>query len=145
MRQRTRTQRRSRESSREQANRKMCLHFNKSLPLLFYTHCRPQLISLQNVIVHGLPESNNTSPHLARRDDSEGIMQIFNQILPSNYSELRLHRLRKVKGSSPQPLCVSLKSTEDARVILRNKFRYQGPCKITDDKTAVQRQGVGAT
>lgn len=30
-----------------------------------------------NVIIHGLPKSNNTSPDVARRDDTEGVKLIF--------------------------------------------------------------------
>lgn len=37
---------------------------------------------------------------------------------------------------------MSLKSTEVAKGILRNKSRYLGPCKVTDDKTVVQRQAL---
>ena len=96
----------------------------------------------RNVIVHGLTESCNTSPAQAKKEDIEGVKCILNQIQPSEYDDLRLRRLGKQKGPSPRPLCVTLESSEVAKCLLRNKSRYPGPCKITDDKTIVQRQAL---
>lgn len=93
-------------------------------------------------VIHGLPESKNTLPGLSRKDDFDGVKTILTQIQPSDYADLRLHRLGKPKGSSSRPLCVGLKSPEAVRNILINKSRYSEPCKIIDDKTPIQRQAL---
>lgn len=66
-------------------------------------------------------------------------MSILNQIQPSDYADIKMHRIGKPNGSVPRPLCVGLKSHEAVINILRGKTRYAGPCKITDDKTRTQR------
>ena len=96
----------------------------------------------KNLIIHGLPETPNTSPGLPSRIDREGVTSILSQIQPSDYADITLHRIGEPKGSAPRPLCVGLKSSEVVINILRGKSRYSGPCKISDDKTMTQRRAL---
>ncbi|XP_076666388.1 uncharacterized protein LOC143367980 [Andrena cerasifolii] len=63
-------------------------------------------------------------------------------IHPADYGDLKIRRLGKLGEGPPRPLCVWLGSADKAKLILRNKHRYQGPCKISDDRTWGQRQSL---
>ena len=91
------------------------------------------------LIIHGLPESESTAPDQSKKHDAEGVSEILASILPSENLLVKTRRLGKLKGGSPRPLCVGLKSADSVKSILRNKSKYTGPCKITDDKTRTQR------
>ena len=82
---------------------------------------------------HGLPELPNAS---------ESVRGILNQILPMDYTDIRMRKLGKRKDSpslsSSRPLCVEFKSPEAVKNILKNKSRFSGLCTITGDKTRMQ-------
>ena len=96
-------------------------------------------VRAKNLIIHGLPESSNSSLDLARSRDLDGVKFILDKIQTSDYTNLTVRKLGKRGGPTPRPLCAVLNSPEAVISILRGKSRYPGPCIITDEKTRTQR------
>ena len=92
-----------------------------------------------NILVFGVHESSNNSQDQSSDQDVNVVGPILNEILSTNCRIIRTRRIGKPKDSKPRPICVGLVSSEMARSILKNKHRYKGPYKITDDKTPSQR------
>lgn len=93
-----------------------------------------------NLILFGLPEPENPSAEISRAADAEEALTIVRRICPGVTQVQRTHRLGKSKGSASRTLCIRLDSPEAVKQILRNKHRYKGPYKISEDRTQRQRQ-----
>lgn len=93
-----------------------------------------------NLILFGMPEPENSSAEIPSAADAEKALSIVRGICPGITRVLKTHRLGKPKGSACRPLCIRLESPEAAKLILKNKHSYKGPCKISEDRTLLQRQ-----
>ena len=94
----------------------------------------------RNVIIFGIPEPQEPSPELSRVADVNGARAILGEIIPQDILVPGTYRLGKPRTESIRPLCVRLGSAEDVKSVLRNKHRYKGPFKITEDKTKMERE-----
>ncbi|CAL1672609.1 unnamed protein product [Lasius platythorax] len=65
---------------------------------------------------------------------------IINRIIPGDTPAISTWRLGKRQQGRARPLRVSLPSKDVALRILRNKFRYSGPVKISQDQTVKQKK-----
>ncbi|KAG7211694.1 hypothetical protein KM043_010944 [Ampulex compressa] len=91
----------------------------------------------KHIIIHGAPESTETTAEAIRKHDQLTALNVIRQILPEDYT-VRTMRLGKRTNQSPRLLRVIFGSADEARSILKNKGRYTGPYKITDDKTPME-------
>ena len=96
----------------------------------------------RNIIIFELPEPQNVSLEQARTTDAECARTLLQGICPLGSHDLVVHRLGKSSSSKSRPLCVGLDSSATVKRILQNKHRYEGPCKISDDKTPLQRASL---
>ena len=92
-----------------------------------------------NLIVFGLVEDSSLPAHLAAPKEVEAVRAVLTQIHPSDYGGIKTRRIGRPLGVSPRPLCVTLKSADSVKEVLRKKSSYLGPLKFADDKTPLQR------
>lgn len=67
------------------------------------------------------------------------VKDIVNKIIPSHSLEISTTRIGRRQQGRIRPLKVALPSKELALTILRNRMRYSGPVKISQDQTVKQR------
>ena len=100
---------------------------------------RDREVRSKNIIIFGVPESQEPSTELQKTADVNVVREIVGGICPSGIQVLSARRLGKPGKSSCRPLCARLDSAADVRRVLRDKHQYKGPYKISEDKTRQQR------
>lgn len=87
-----------------------------------------------NLMLFNLEEPNNDAT-----TDTDLANDILGKIIPCGSLPIRTMRLGKRLQGRSRPLRVSLPSSQDVMTILRNKMKYSGPVRITQDQTLKQR------
>ena len=97
-------------------------------------------VRARNILIFGLLEPQEQTLELAREADVAGVRAILGEIIPQEVQAPATYRIGKPGNGNIRPVCVRLGSADDVKNVLKNKHRYKGPFKITEDKTKLERE-----
>lgn len=93
-----------------------------------------------NLIPFNLNEMNGDNSTEARNHDRAAARDVLTCILPDNFSSKFSKRIGSKRPDRPRPLRIGLGSEEEEVVcVSKNRSRYSGPVRISQDQTRKQR------